>query len=229
MANKVNTPNTDIVVEAKGKLEVFFEKYGKTLLWGLAVIGIAVGGYFIYKSYADAKEQERIAKAEKAAVVMVTSDSDAETAVALADNKEYKDTPSANLANYMAAARFLAEGDMESAKEYIAKFKNFNDGDLGAMINAAAYGLRGDIAVEEDDFEAAIGYFTSAIEASNDIHTCITYNEKLAHVYLFLGESEKANDCYKSIVAKYPNYSVNPVEINPNGVDMPSEFNKYIW
>ena len=58
MANKVNTPDTDIIVDAKGKLEVLFEKYGKTLLWVLVVIGIAVGGFFLYKSYSDSKEQE---------------------------------------------------------------------------------------------------------------------------------------------------------------------------
>jgi predicted negative regulator of RcsB-dependent stress response len=229
MANKVNTPETDIIVDAKGKLELFFEKYGKILLWVLVVVGIAVGGFFIYKSYSDAKEQERIAKAEAAATVMVVSDSDAEAAVAVADNADYKETASANLANYMAAGRYLVEGDIENAKARIAMFKDFDNGYLGAMINAAAYGLRGDIAVEEDNLDAAIENFKAALAASNDVHTCITYNTKLAHIYIHLGENEKANECYKAIVAEYPDYGVNPADIHTNGVNIPSEFDKYIW
>jgi hypothetical protein len=60
MAKNVNTPETDVIIDAKGKLELLFEKYGKMLLIVLVVIGVAVGGYFIYKNYADKKEQERI-------------------------------------------------------------------------------------------------------------------------------------------------------------------------
>ena len=42
MANKVQNPETDIMVETKGKLELFFDKNGNKLLWGLIIVGFAL-------------------------------------------------------------------------------------------------------------------------------------------------------------------------------------------
>lgn len=235
MANKVNTPNTDVIVEAKGKLEVLFEKYGKALLWILVVIGVAVGGYFIYDGYSEGQEQERLTKAETDLTSKVVVEFDAESVATVADNSEHAGTPSANLANFLAAGRFLSEGDMESAKAYIAKFEDFQEGALGTMINAAAYGLRGDIAVQEGNMDVAIENFKAAVNASDDKHSFITYNEKLARVYSHLGNGEAAMQCYKDIVAKYPDLGIDPTNI-PNGVDKSASFevkhsdiSKHIW
>lgn len=235
MANKVNTPNNDVIVEAKGKLEVLFEKYGKALLWILVVVGVALGGYFIYNSYAEGAEQERLTNAQTDLTSKVIVEFDAESVAAVADNAEHADTPSANLANFLAAGRFLAEGDMESAKAYIAKFEDFQEGALGAMVNAAAYGLRGDIAVQEGDMDAAVENFKAAVAASDDKHSFITYTEKLARVYSHLGNGEAAMQCYKNIVAKYPDLGIDPT-IVPNGVDKTApyevkhtEISKHIW
>lgn len=235
MANKVNTPNTDVVVEAKGKLEVLFEKYGKAILWILVVVGIALGGYFIYNSYAEGQEQERLTQAETDLTTKVVVEYDAESVATVADNSEHAGTPSANLANFLAAGRFLAEGDMESAKAYIAKFEDYQEGTLGAMINAAAYGLRGDIAVQEGDMNAAIENFKAAVNASDDKHSFITYNEKLSRVYSHIGNGEAAMQCYKDIVAKYPDLGIDPSRIT-NGVDKSASFevkhtdiSKHIW
>ena len=45
MTKKVQNPETDIMIESKGKIESFFDKYGSKIMWGLlavAVIGIGV-------------------------------------------------------------------------------------------------------------------------------------------------------------------------------------------
>lgn len=215
MAKNVNAPETDVVVNTKGKLETLFEKYGKALLWVLVVVAVAVGGYFIYKNYSEGKEAEKKAALQKQ-TTEATINGDVEAAVAIADNKENAGTPSANFACYLAAARYLAEGDIDAADEYISKFEMFEDGDLAAMINAAAYGIRGDIAVERGDYKAAIAEYESAIEASDDMHTFVTFNEKAARVYsAMLNDSASAMKYYKAIVEKYPDYE--------------SLYAKYIW
>ena len=66
MAHKTQNTQTDIMVETKGKLELFFDKYGNKILWTLAIVAIAFGAYFIYKSYADGKEREKAQKADVA-------------------------------------------------------------------------------------------------------------------------------------------------------------------
>ena len=231
MANKVNTPDTDIIVDAKGKLEVLFEKYGKTLLWVLVVIGIAVGGFFLYKSYSDSKEQERIAKAEKIATIDLATEAEAGVVAAHANSADVKDTASANLLNYLAASRYVAEDDIENAKIYLAKVKEFRNSAFGAMLNAATYGLRGDIAVAEDDLQAAVENFKKAVAASDDEHSFITYSEKLARVYNALGDKQAAMQCYKDIVAKYPDLGVNPNEVSVDGLSNGSAayFKRFIW
>lgn len=231
MANKVNTPDTDIIVDAKGKLEVLFEKYGKTLLWVLVVIGIAVGGFFLYKSYSDSKEQERIAKAEKIATIDLATEAEAGAVAAHANSADVKDTASANFLNYLAASRYVAEDDIENAKIYLAKVKEFSNSTFGAMLNAATYGLRGDIAVAEDDLQAAVENFKKAVAASDDEHSFITYSEKLARVYNALGDKQAAMQCYKDIVAKYPDLGVNPNEVSVDGLSNGSAayFKRFIW
>ncbi|MBR2429281.1 MAG: tetratricopeptide repeat protein [Alistipes sp.] len=221
MTKKVNTPETDVVVNAKGKLEVLFEKYGKALLWALVVVAIGVGGYLVYKSFKDSEEQERISKSEVAARDVLLGEADA---MALADNSEFEGTDAVNFANYLAAARCLQDGDLDAAEKYINKFANFNNGGLGAMVNAMAYGIRGDIAVERGNNELAITEFNNALAASDDMHTFVYFNEKLGRLYINMGNNEAAVKCFEAIVEKYP-------ELEDAGTyyGLPLNYDKYIW
>lgn len=214
MAKNVNTPETDVIVNAKGKLELLFEKYGKILLIVLGVIGVAVGGYFIYKNYADKKEEERIAKSEIAMSNAVASNS-TEDAVNMAENKEFEGTAANNFANYLAAARLLQEGDLDAAESYIAKYADIEDTYIGEMINAAACAIRGDIAVERGNYDEAIAQFNNAIEMSDDMYTFVTMKEKLGRLYIKMGKRDEAVKCYKAIVEEYP--------------DMEQAYAKFIW
>ena len=215
MAKNVNAPETDVIVNTKGKLENLFEKYGKALLWVLVVVAVAVGGYFLYKGYAEKKEAEK-----KEALMKKTSEAlvagDAAAAAAVANDKANAGSASANFANYLAAARYLADGDIDNADAYISKFEMFEDGDLAAMVNAAAYGVRGDIAVERGNYEAAVKAFDSAVKASNDSHSYIYFSNKAARVYSeMLNDNASAMKYYKAIVEKYP--------------DLEAAYAKYIW
>ena len=214
MTKKVNTPETDVIVDAKGKLELLFEKYGKVILGALVVVGVAVGGYFIYKNHADAKEQERIAKSKKAATALVISES-ADDAKAFVENKEYDGTEGKNFANYLAAARFVKEGDYDAAAQFIANYQDIDGGELPYltnMINAEACGIRGDIAVEKGDYETAVAEFKNALTKSEDKFTFVYFNQKLARLYAKMDKAQEAMDCYNAIFEKYPELESYPAE-----------------
>lgn len=196
MANKVEN-QTDVMVEAKGKLELFFDKWGNKLLWTLVVVAVVVGAYFIWKSYSDSKKE---VKAQNASVAL-TNAVTAEDFVKVAN--DYEGTEAANTALYRAGAMYLADGDLENAKTYLNKYENL-EGAAGELINANVYGLRGDIAVEQDDLQTAADLFKKAAQASDDQMTYVNFMQKLAIVYASMGDDAKSQQCYKDIIAKYP-------------------------
>lgn len=201
MANNVQTPETDLMVETKGKLELFFDKHGNKLLWALIIVGLALSAYFIIKNYADGRATVK----EQSASIAVANELNGANSIEGFDKlqEEYEGTASANTAFYLAAVAALEAGDIEKAEAELANYKDA-EGAAGEMLNAKVYGLRGDIAVEKNDLQTAATEFAKASEASNDEHTYVTYSKKLALVYEAMGDNEKAQQCYKEIVKKYP-------------------------
>ena len=206
MANKVQQPENDLMVETKGKLELFFDKYGNKLLVVLACVTIvAVCGFVIYNiSHNRGEKREAIAGAALANVINAAGSAEEFAAIV----EEYSNTQVANTAAYMAGASYLEAGDLENAKLYLAKYENVG-GAAGEILNALVYSLRGDIAVEENDLQSAEGLYRQAMEASNDPMTYTENAQKLALVYDAMGDKAKAQQCYKDIVAKYPEQQRN--------------------
>ncbi len=201
MANKVQTPENDIMVETKGKLELFFDKYGNKLLWALAIITVvAVAALLIYNiSHNRTLKNEAVADTALAAVI--GTDGTAEEYVAIIE--QYGKTKAANTAAYLAGAAYLEAGDMENAKLYLEKYAK-SEGAVGEIINALVLMLRGDLAVEQNDLQSAEALYREAMTCSNDPVTYTENAQKLALVYTAMGDEAKAEQCYKDIVAKYP-------------------------
>ena len=206
MANKVQNPETDIMVETKGKLETFFDNYGNKLLWGLTGIAAAAVVIFAIVSFTKNSTENKEHAAQAALTVALTTDAEVEAFVAVVD--EYAGTKAANTAAYVAGAEYLKAGDLENAKAYLAKYENA-EGGAGEIINALVLTLRGDIAVEENDLQSAAELFNAAIAASDDIATYEKNTHKLALVYHAMGETQKANEAYKALIAKYPELTVS--------------------
>lgn len=201
MAHNVKTPETDIMVETKGKLELFFDKHGNKLLWLIITVGIVLSGYFIFKNYSDSRSE---ANEQSASIAMANELNGADSVEGYAKvQKEYDGTAAANTATMLAAAAALEAGDIAKADAELAKYE-MAEGAAGEMINAMVLGLRGDIAVEKNELQAAAENFAKAAAASDDEHTFVTYSKKLALVYEAMGDNAKAQECYKEIVKKYP-------------------------
>ena len=193
MTNKVQNPETDIMVETKGKLETFFDTYGNKLLSGLVGITVVAVAIFVVLSLVKNSAQKHEHNAQAALTVALTSEASVESYVAIVE--EYEGTKAANTATYMAAAEYLKAGDLESAKAYLAKYADA-DGAAGEIINALVYSLRGDVAVEENDLQA--------MAASEDVNTYENNARKLALVYVAMGDDVKAQETYKAMVEIYP-------------------------
>ncbi|MBO7189451.1 MAG: hypothetical protein J6V55_02570 [Alistipes sp.] len=201
MTNKVQTPENDLMVETKGKLEVFFDKYGDKLL--KAVIGIAIVAVvvFVAVSVVKGSTQKKEQAAQAALTVALTSDATVEAYEAII--AEYEGTAAANTATYIAGAEMLKAGDVEAAKAMLAKYED-GKGVAAEVINGLVYTLRGDIAVEENDLQSATDFFGKALAASADVQTWETNSVKLALVYTAMGDVVKAEETYEALVARFP-------------------------
>ena len=201
MTNKVNHLENDIMVETKGKLELFFDKYGNKLLLGLGCVTALAIVFFLVSSIAENREAKREAQADAVLAVALNGEGAAEDYVAIVE--EYGKTKAGNTASYLAGAAYLKAGDLENAKLYLEKYNDAN-GAAGEILNTLVLVLRGDLAVEQNDLLSAEALYRKAMEASNDPVTYADAAEKLALVYQAMGEEAKAEQCYKDVVAKYP-------------------------
>ncbi|MBR5133120.1 MAG: tetratricopeptide repeat protein [Alistipes sp.] len=201
MTNNVQTPETDLMVETKGKLELFFDKNGNKLLWAIIIVGFALSAFFIFKNFNDSRKQRK----EENASIAVANELNTTDSVEGYNKvqEDYAGTQAANTACFLAAAAALEAGDLEKAEAELTKYE-MTEGAAGEMLNAKVLGLRGDVAVEKNDLQTAAERFAEAANASNDEHTYVTYTKKLALVYEAMGDNAKAQECYKAIVAKYP-------------------------
>lgn len=206
MTNKVHQPENDIMVETKGKLELFFDKYGNKLLVALGVITVLALAFFLVSSIAENRAAKREVMADAALAVALNGEGTAEEYVAVVE--EYGKTKAGNTAAYLAGAAYLEAGDMENAKLYLEKYNNA-EGAAGEIINALVLMLRGDLAVEQNDLQSAEALYRESMQCSNDPVTYTNGVQKLALVYQAMGDDAKAEQCYKELIAKYPEQARN--------------------
>lgn len=201
MANKVQMPENDLMVETKGKLELFFDKYGNKLLWGLVGITVIAVAIFLVVSIMNGSSEKRENTAQAALTVALTTDGDVATFEAIV--KEYNGTKAANTAAYLAGAEYLKAGDLANAKASLEKYNNVK-GAAGEVINALVYTLRGDVAVEENDLQTAADLYRKAIAANKEQGNVEAATKKLALVLEAMGDKAAAMEAYKALVEMYP-------------------------
>ena len=220
MTKKVQTPETDILIESKGKVESFFDKYGRKLMWGLVAITVVAVGIFVWYNISESKKaQAEMEATQKFSSVVLTANNSfdidyvatAEAYMAIA--KEYDETAAGNTSYFMAASNYLLANDLVNAKAAIEKFQDV-EGDFGQHMNAMALTLKGDIAVEENDYQSAAAYFEKALAASNNSDIYGQNAMKLGLVYEAMGDEAKAQALYSDAVVKDP--------------DLAAKFGKYI-
>ena len=80
----------------------------------------------------------------------------------------------------------------------------------GALINAQNYGLQGDVAVEQQNYAAAVKFYEKAVAAADNNMTAPMYLRKAGLAEQAQGNTEKAAAYYERILTSYP-ASMEPV------------------
>ena len=209
---KIQNQQEAAVAEAVSKTEQFFQENGKKVVIAVvAIVVVAVAGY-LYKSLViDAnaeKASELIIEAQDRFGVQnpdfaLALNGDENGAGFLDVVEQYGSTAAGNLAKHYAGICYLRLGDLENAEKYLSMYKSVNE--LGAeVVNAQNLGLRGDIAVERGEYEAAVGIYLKAVAASENVYTAPLFLYKQLLAYVALGNKAEAQKCYDTLQAQYP-------------------------
>ena len=212
MAKEVVTPQDEMLASAQTQGENFFEKNSKMVVVAIVVIFVLAAAIFGYKKVIveprNVKGQEMLFEAQ-----YQFESQTADFALALNGNEntpgfaqvveQYGNTPAGNLARMYAAACSLRLGEFDQAQSYISSFKNVK-GVPGAIINAMAAGIKGEIAVEKGDNAGAAKLFEQAAKSNENDFTTPMYLRKAALAYRAAGDAAKADALLKVIAEEYP-------------------------
>ena len=209
---KQNVAEPESLGEAMNKTELFFQKNGRLVTYiflALLVIAALVFGYrsLIVQPRIE-KAAEMIAQAQARFEAEnpdfeLALQGDANGAGFLDVIDQYGSTPSGNLAKHYAGICYLRTGDLENAAAYLAKFSPVK-GIPGALINAQNYGLQGDVAVEQQNYAAAVKFYEKAVAAADNNMTAPMYLRKAGLAEQAQGNMEKAAAYYERILTSYP-------------------------
>lgn len=188
------------------KIAALYEEKKKAINTALAVIVLAVGGFYAYKFLVVGPKEE------KAALKMIRAEQFyAMDSVNLALNgdgtnpgflriiKQFDGTAQANIAHYYAASCYMKMGDNASALKHLKDFDAH-----GTILEHPKAGLLGDIYMDTKDVKKAIDQYKSATaDADDDVFTPM-YLQRLAIAYEMNNQADDAIKAYKRIRDEYP-------------------------
>ncbi len=197
---------------AMNRTELFFERNSRMITYVVAALIVVAALAFGYRSLV------RAPRAEKAVEMMAQAQQrfeaqtpdfelalrgDANGAGFLDVVEQYGSTPAGNLAKHYAGICCLRLGDLEEAARYLAMYSPVK-GLPGEIVNAQNYGLRGDVAVEQGDYAAAVKFYTRAADASDNSLTAPMYLRKAGMAAQAQGDGAAAAAFYQRIIDDYP-------------------------
>ena len=209
---KIENQQEAAVVEAVSKTEQSFQQNGKNVVIALVVVVLLVVGGYLYKSLViDSNEQkasEMIVEAQDRFAgenpdFALALNGDENGAGFLEVAEQYGSTAAGNIANHYAGICYLRLGDLENAEKYLAQYDAVDEL-AGEVVNAQNLGLRGDIAVEKGEYEAAVALYKKAVAASENIFTAPLYLYKQVLAYAALGNKAEAQKCFEALQSNYP-------------------------
>ncbi|MFR9503215.1 MAG: tetratricopeptide repeat protein [Rikenellaceae bacterium] len=205
-------PEVEALGEAMSKTEHFFEENGKKIIYliiALVALALVIFGY--KAAIVEPRAEKASELLYKAQVLLESGTPNYELAlngnattpgfIEVADN--YGSTPSGNLAKHYAGICYLHTGDFTAAAKYLAQYKPVK-GVVGSVINAQNFALQGDVAVENDNYAAAVALFQKAAKASDNPLTAPAFLFKAALAAAAAGDSDNAKSIFTEITAQYP-------------------------
>lgn len=197
--------------------EALIDKYKKPVMAGLAVVVVAVAGFFLYKSFIlepkNQKANEALFKGEQYFAM-----NDYERALKgdstgykgfIYIAEEYSSTKAGNLARLYAGMSYAQSGNYQEAVKYLESYDKCDD----EMITPAAVGVLGNCYAQLNQLDKATETLLKAAEMADNNTLTPMYLQQAGEIFESQGNTDKALNCYKEIKNKYPQ-SMQAVEID---------------
>ncbi len=167
MAKKEETKsvieNPEVIAEKLEGFEAWVENNTKTVIALVAVLLVAVGGFFGFRWWVD--NQNQVAQQEMFQAIRYFEADSLNLALKGTANvagfeniiEEYSLTPAANLAHFYAGAIELKQGNYSLAVFYLKEFKADD-----ILVQARAYALLGDAYMEQNQYQDAADSYHKA-------------------------------------------------------------------
>jgi TolA-binding protein len=199
----VHTPEDRVVDTA----QQFWDKNSKVILYALAAVILVGGGYFVYRNYFKAPEEQKAAEAIWKAQDYYKIDSfrlalngDGANQGFLRIISKYGGTQVGNLAKFYAGSSYLHLGDYNNAIKYL---KDFSTSEKETQLRAT--GLLGDAYAESGKKQEAVEHYKKAgtMFEDDDVNSP-EYLFRAAMLYQELGKNQEAIDLLNQLKNKYP-------------------------
>ena len=197
--------------------EALIDKYKKHVMAGLAVVVVAVAGFFLYKSFIlepkNQKANEALFKGEQYFAMndydkALKGDSTGYKGfIYIAE--EYSNTKAGNLARLYAGMSYAQSGNYQEAVKYLESYDECDD----EMITPAAVGVLGNCYAQLNQLDKATETLLKAAEMADNTTLSPMYLQQAGEIFESQGNTDKAMNCYKEIKNKYPQ-SMQAVEID---------------
>lgn len=198
------------IENALGRTEAWFEKNWKMLsIIGVAILVLA-GAIYSYEVFYKAPRGRKAGDAMYVAQQLF-ADKDYATALNGDGNNlgflevadTYSGTRQGRLAAHYAGICYMQQGEMDSALEYLSKYK-VTRGAPNAIVNAENEGLKGDVYVQKGEFATAVPHFEKAAELAENVVTAPMYLKKLGLALEATGDFAAAVKAYRRVSEEYP-------------------------
>ena len=201
--NVMGSENEEIIAKAQD----FWTRYQKQITIALAVVVLAVGGWYGYKNFVQKPKVEKAIDAMYKAEEYYRMDSLQKALNGDGINwgfvrviKEYGGTDAGNLARFYAGDSYLRTGDFNNAVKYLNDFSTSEK-----QVQARAYKLLGDAYSELGKNDDAISsYKKAANHFTEDRHNSAEYLFFAAALSEKAGKNNDAIALYKEVKEKYP-------------------------
>ena len=189
---------------ALDKTEDFVQKNSKVIITVLVVSLVAAAAFFGYRYVAQNQQEEALKQLfpaefnfEKDSLKTVLKGNGNNLGV-VKIAEDYSMAKASNVAELVAATVYMRDGKFQDAVNQLDKFSSDD-----MIVQARAYCLRADAAMELTKYEDAINFYKKAADHYPNKYFTPIYLMKLALAYESNKNKEKAIEIYNEVVNKY--------------------------